>query len=161
MSDFTFSRQRASEPLFLFVSGTSSCCLCSLWEEGVGVVAHFLPTPCRQGQRRGQGCGCTTVLLGANILTHSSASVVGAVPQQAPLLEFFTELFFIRNYPLTSLYNGEAGRVWHTWSIAHCHTVAAGLVPSTHTTKLAPKGINYEVVLTTISWTRQWQGLRR
>lgn len=111
MSDFTFSRQCVSEPLFLFVSGTSSCCLCSLREEGMGVVAHFLPTLCRQGQRSGQVCGCTTVLLGANILTHSSVSLVGAVPQQAPVLELFTELFLIRNYPLTSLYNGEAGTV--------------------------------------------------
>lgn len=161
MSDFTFSRQCVSEPLFLFVSGTLSCCLCSLREEGMGVVAHFLPTLCRQGQRSGQVCGCTTVLLGANILTHSSVSLVGAVPQQAPVLELFTELFLIRNYPLTSLYNGEAGTVWHTWSIAHCHAMAAGVVPSTHTTKLAPKGINYEVVLTTLSQIWQWQGLMR
>lgn len=65
----------------------------------MGVVAHFLPTLCRQGQRSGRVCGCTTVLLGANILTHSSVSLVGAVPQQAPVLELFTELFLIRNYP--------------------------------------------------------------
>lgn len=108
------------------------------------------PRLCRQGQRRGRGCGCTKALLGAKILTHSSVSVVGAVPQQAPVLEFFAELFLIRDYPLTSLYNSEAGIVQHTWSIAHSHTVAAGVVQRTDTTKLAPKGINCEIVLRTI-----------
>lgn len=103
--------------------------------------------PVQAGQRSARGCGCTLVLLGANILTHSSVSVVGAVPQHAPDLEFFTELFLIRDYHLTSLYSGEAGIAWHTWCKAHCPAVAAGVVPSTHSTKLAPKGINDGVVL--------------
>lgn len=109
VSDFIFSRQRVSEPLFLFVSGPSSCCLCSLQRKGWEWWHTSCPRLCGSGQRSARDCGCSTVLLGANMLAHSSASVVGAVPQQAPVLEGFAELFLIRDYPLTSLYNSEAG----------------------------------------------------
>lgn len=137
MSDFIFSRQCVSEPLFLFVSGTSSCCICSLWEEGV--VAHFLPTTvlCRQGQRSAQGCGCTVVLLGANILAHSSVSVV--VLCLSKPLYWSLHSSFLSGIKPWQVHNSEAGIVQHTWSIAHWHAVAAGVVPSTHTIKLAQR----------------------
>lgn len=61
---------------------------------------------------RGEGAaGAAAAPPGANMLTHSSVSGVDAVPQQAPALEFLTEPFLIRDYPLTSLYSTEAGVV--------------------------------------------------
>lgn len=90
------------------------------------------------------------VVLGANIQKHNSVSMVECLSK--PLFWRFLQSSFVL-IPLTSLYNGEAGIVWHT--IAHCHTVTAGVVPNALASKLAPKCINYKVLLTTILYTEQ------
>lgn len=73
-----------------------SCYLCCLREEGVGVVACFLPHAVRSEAREQPGL---QLHHGAAWGKHSETQLCfcSAVPQQAPALEIFGELFLINS----------------------------------------------------------------
>lgn len=102
-------------------------------------------TLCGQRQRSSWGCSCTVVLLGP---TFRNAALYLCSASTSPCSGEFRRTFF-HQLP-SQVYSSEAGIVWRTWSIAHCHTVAAGVVPNTLTSKLAPVCDNCKVLLSTI-----------
>lgn len=72
-----------------------SCYLCCWWEAGVGVVACFHPHTL---QSKGKGAAGAAAAPWCCLGKRSEMQLcICAVPQQAPVLENFAELFFINS----------------------------------------------------------------